>query len=70
MIVSGSFDLAYSVSSLNRFLAAPRVGYIDMARNIFGYLKNYPERGCAINPQPLKIYVGYEKVQIKYDFVN
>ena len=39
-----------------------------LARQVFGYLKKYPKRGYAINPEPLKIDMSYEKVGIKLDF--
>ena len=41
-----------------------------MSRRIFGYLKKYPKRGHAINPQPLNVDVNYEKVKMKYYFGN
>ena len=52
------------------FLAAPRVGHLDMYRRIFSCLKKYPKRGYAINTQALTIDADYDKVQMKYDFVN
>ena len=70
MIVGGIFDLAYYVSLLIRCSSARRFGYLDLAMRIFGYLKKYPKRGYTINPQPLTINVTYEKVQMKYYFVN
>ena len=70
VIVAGIFYLSYSVSSLIRFSAVHRVGRIDLDIIIFGYLKNYPERGYAIKLQPLTIDANYEKVHMKYDFVN
>ena len=70
MIVAGKFDLAYAVSSLSRFLDAPWVGHLEMSRGIFGYLKMYLKRGYSINPQPMTINDHYEKVQMKYYFVN
>ena len=70
MIVSGVFDLSYYVSLLSRFLDEPRLGHIDLAKRICGFLKNYPKRRYAINPQPLSIDADYEKVQMRYDFGN
>ena len=70
LIVAGRFDLAYDISSLSRLSAEPQVGHTELARIIFVYLKKYPERGYAINPQPLTIDANYEKVHMKYDFVN
>ena len=70
LIVAGRFDLAYDVSSLSRLSAEPQVGHTELARILFGYLKKYPERGYAINPQPLTIDVEYEMVQMNYDIGN
>ena len=33
-------------------------------------MKKFQKRGYAINPQPLNIDADYEKVQMKYYFVN
>ena len=70
MIVSGRFDFVYAISQLIRLLAAPQVGHINLVKIRFGYLKMYPKRGYAINPQPLTIDDNYERVQMKYDFGN
>ena len=51
-------------------MASPRLGHIELAKRIFGYLSKYPKRGYAINPQPLTIASDYENVQMKYDFGN
>ena len=66
----GRSDLAYYVTSLNRFSFAPQVGHIDLFRRIFGYLKKYPKRGYEIKLQPPTINSGYEKFQIKYYLGN
>ena len=60
----------YDVASLSRFLAAPHEGHLVLARKIFGYLKKYPKKGYAINPDPLMLDMEYEKVGIKLDFGN
>ena len=70
MIVAVRFQLAYTVYSWIRFSDAHRVGHLDLARRIFGYLKKYLKRGYAIKPQTLTIDANYEKVQMKYDFGN
>ena len=51
-------------------MAAPQVGHLDLAKMIFGYLENYPKRGCENNPLTLNIAVDYERIQMKYDFGN
>eukprot|EP00957_Ditylum_brightwellii_P105122 8013033-Ditylum_brightwellii.AAC.1 len=68
LIVAGRFDIMYAVALLGRFAAAPRKGHLILARQIFGYLKKYPKRGYAINPEPLKIDMPYEKFGVKLDF--
>ena len=70
MIVAGRFDLVYAVSLLSTFSAAPQVVYHELTRKIFGYLKKYPKIEYSINLQALTIDANYEKVQMKYDFVN
>eukprot|EP00957_Ditylum_brightwellii_P110496 8427787-Ditylum_brightwellii.AAC.1 len=60
----------YAVSSLSRFLAAPREGHLVLAQKLLGYLKKYPKRGYAINPNPLILDADYEKVELKLDFGN
>ena len=61
----GRFDLEYSVSSLRILSTATQVGHLEMYRRIIGYLKKYLKRGYAINPQPLTIESGYDKVHMK-----
>ena len=70
LIVVVRFDVSYYVSSLSRLLDAPQVVHTELARIIFGYLKNYPKRRYAINPHPLTIDAKYDKVYTKYDFGN
>ena len=66
----GRSDLAYYVTSLNRFSYAPQVGHIDLSRKIFGCLKNDPKQFYGNIPQQMTIDVKYKMVQMKYDFVN
>ena len=40
LIVSGIFELAYDVSSLSSLSDETQLGYIDIDRRTFGYLKN------------------------------
>eukprot|EP00957_Ditylum_brightwellii_P087501 6660624-Ditylum_brightwellii.AAC.1 len=65
LIISGHFDFTHAVSSLSRFACAPRKEHLSMTRRLFGYLKNYPKQGYAINPNPLKVDIKYTKVEIK-----
>ena len=69
LIVAGRFDLCYAISFLSRFSAAPREGHLQLAVKVFGYLKKFPKRGYAINPQPL-VLGEYEEVSAIMDFGN
>ena len=70
LIVAGRMDLTYAVCSLSRFSSAPREGHLVLARKIFGYLKKYPKRGYAVNPEPLRIDIDYSDVMVNVDFGN
>ena len=68
--MAGIFYLTYDVTSIRIFSEAPREVHFDLAKKVFGYLKKYPKRGYAINPQPLDIDMEYKKVDLKMGFVN
>ena len=70
LIVSGRFDLCYSITSLSRFSAGPREGHLEMARQIMGYLRKYPKRGYVVNPEPPHFDSVYSDVEVKCDFGN
>jgi hypothetical protein len=68
LVVAGRFDINYAVSSLSRFAAAPHEGHLLFARKIFGYLREYPNKGYTVNPESPKISSQYETVSLKQDF--
>src|SRR5687767_13280947 len=68
LIVAGRFDINYAVSSLSRYVAAPRQGHLTMASKVLGYLKKYPKKGYTINLKPLVIDETYTTVKLKQDF--
>ena len=68
LVVAGRFDIAYAISSLSRYAAAPRQGHLAMAEGILGYLKKYPAKGYIINPNPPNIDPRYNVVKLKEDF--
>ena len=70
LIVVEIFYLTYAVTSISIFYEASREVHLDLAKKVFGYLKKYPKRGYAINPQPLDIDMEYNKVDLKRGFVN
>ncbi|KAL7579256.1 hypothetical protein ACA910_011415 [Epithemia clementina (nom. ined.)] len=52
-ITLGRFDIMSQVVSLSRFRLAPRIGHIDHAKRIYGYLqktKHYALRFCTMMP--------------------
>mmetsp|Transcript_6502 Transcript_6502/g.18301 ORF Transcript_6502/g.18301 Transcript_6502/m.18301 type:complete len:636 (-) Transcript_6502:85-1992(-) len=50
LITCGRMDIAFAVSSLSRFSAAPRKGHMDRLIKLFGYLQRYPSRRLKIDP--------------------
>jgi hypothetical protein len=51
----GRLDIAFAVSSLSRFAAAPREHHLELALFLFGYLKKNPNRRIVIDSRPLLI---------------
>jgi hypothetical protein len=68
LIVAGRFDLTFAISSLSKFSSAPRQGHLELARNVFGYLRKYTKRGYMINPEPPEIDSPYNVIQLEQDF--
>ena len=68
--MEGIFDLMYAVTYLSRFYAYPTERHLELAKKVFGYLKEYPKQGYGINPQPLTIYMEYKKVNMNMYFGN
>ncbi|CAJ1951564.1 unnamed protein product [Cylindrotheca closterium] len=48
-------DICHAVSSLSRFSDAPRVGHMELAFHLFGYLKKYKTKQLIIDSKPMKI---------------
>ena len=44
-------DITYVVASLSRFSAQPSKGHLGLMRNMFGYLKKFPDKTIIIEPQ-------------------
>ena len=44
MVLIRRFDIHFTVTSLNRFSAAPKSGHLKRFVKIFGYLQNTTER--------------------------
>jgi hypothetical protein len=48
----GRFDLAFAVTNLSRFTAAPRQGHLERAIRMFGYLKRRKHRAIGLDAWP------------------
>ena len=46
----GRVDILLETSLLSSYLAMPRVGHLEQALHIFGYLKTHPKRKLAFDP--------------------
>jgi hypothetical protein len=46
----GRVDILLEVALLSSYLAMPRVGHLEQAFHIFGYLKSHPKRKLAFDP--------------------
>ena len=44
----GRIDISFAVASLSRFSAQPRKGHLGAIRNLFGYLKKFPDKSIII----------------------
>jgi hypothetical protein len=42
LISLGRFDIACAIMTLSRFRAAPRLGHLERAKRVYGYLKKFP----------------------------
>ena len=51
----GRLDIAFAVSSLSRFSAAPRTYHLELAVHLFGYLKKNPNRRIVVDSRPLLV---------------
>ena len=58
IIELGRLDIAYEVSCLSRYLAAPRTGHLVQCLHIFKYLDTHHSNTLAFNPQ--KLYMAVE----------
>jgi hypothetical protein len=66
----GWLDIAFAVSSLRRFLAAPRVHHLELALHLLGYLKKYPSRCIIVDSRPLIIDDELRRDSFHPDFLE
>ena len=68
LLTCGRFDIAYAICSLSRFQVAPRIGHLEQAIKVLGYLKKYKKRGYVINPKPPEFDIDATEVPTPQDF--
>ena len=61
----GRVDILLETALLSTYLAMPRSGHLDQVYRMFGYLKLYPKRKIAFDPQHPKIN---ERIFKRYDW--
>jgi hypothetical protein len=61
VVILGRFDIMYATNTLARFSMAPRIGHLESAKRILGYLKKYPEHRILLNPNPIDLTKAVEK---------
>ncbi len=66
----GCLDVAFAVSSLSRFAAAPREHHSELALFLFGYLKKNPNRRIVLDSRPLLIDEELRKDSFHPDFLE
>jgi hypothetical protein len=54
-VTIGRLDIAFAVSSLSRFSAAPREHRLELACYLFGNLKKHPNRRIVVDSRPLLV---------------
>ena len=71
LVVAGRFDLNFAISSLSRYCSCPRIGHLELARKVFGYLKKYPKKGYVVNHESPIMDPEYENAKFENkDFGN
>ena len=63
----GRLDILLETSLLSTFLASPRCGHLQQAYRMFGYLKLYPKRKLAFDPQHPTIS---ERMFMRHDWAD
>ena len=69
LITLGRIDVMQAVTSMSAFRAAPRVGHLDRAKRIFGYVDKFKEAAIRVRPG-LPDYRELDKIYKKYDWAN
>jgi len=64
------YDIAFAVSSLSRFNAAPREGHLELLFHLFGYLKRFPNKRLVLDSRPLHIPQELRQPSYHHDFLD
>jgi hypothetical protein len=61
-VILGRFEVMYATNTLARFSMAPRLGHLEAAKRILGYLtvKKYPKHRILLNPNPIDLTKAVE----------
>jgi hypothetical protein len=62
-VILGRFDVMYATNTLDCFSMAPRLGHLESAKRILGYLKKYVEHRILFNVSPIDLTKAVEKYQ-------
>ena len=66
LITLGRFDIATAVATLSRFRVAPRQGYLDRLKCIYGYIRSQPNGTICIRTEE----PDYSQlVDVEYDWM-
>ena len=63
-------DIAFAVSSLSRFSAAPRAHHLELALHLFGYLKKHPNCRIVLDSRPLLVDESLRHSSFHPDFLE
>ena len=66
----GRLDISFACSSLSRFTAAPRLGHLELAIHLFGYLKRYLNRRLVMTSDDLEIDEELKTESFHPDFLE
>jgi hypothetical protein len=65
-VIIGRFDVMYATNTLARFAMAPRLGHLESAKRVLGYLKKYMDHRIVLNPNPIDMTEA-EQLYLEYD---
>ena len=69
-VTIGRLDIAFAVSSLSRFSAAPREHHLELACYLFGYLKKHPNHRIVVDSRPLLVDNDLRTTSFHPDFLE